>query len=108
MKVTFRRFSGNFGFTLIEMMVTVGVIAILLGLLVPALTMVRKMAATVKQKAQFVAIEIALEAFNAEAKKSFAPSGRSLPGSTHLLSDFDILHAAGGQQHDRCPLGESH
>ncbi len=51
---------------------------------------------------------IFLEAFNAEAKKSVAPSGRSLPSSTHLLCDFDILHAVGGQQHDLCPLGESH
>jgi len=51
---------------------------------------------------------ILLEAFNAEAKKSLAPSGRSLPGSTQSLCDFDILYAAGSQQHDLCPLGESY
>ncbi|MHC4526141.1 MAG: type II secretion system protein, partial [Planctomycetota bacterium] len=51
------------GFTLVELLTTLAVIGILLGLLVPALNMVSKTANKVKQKAQFHAIGTALEAF---------------------------------------------
>ena len=54
------------GFTIVEMLTTVAIIAILIGLLVPALNMVKEAALNVKQKAQFNAIEFALEAFRAE------------------------------------------
>lgn len=50
------------GFTLVEVLTTIAVIAILLGFLVPALTKVQEAAQTAKQKAQFHGIEIALEA----------------------------------------------
>ena len=51
------------GFTLVELLTTLAVIGILLGLLIPALNQVSKFAANVKQKAQFHAIGMALEAF---------------------------------------------
>ena len=51
------------GFTLVELLTTLAVIGVLLALLVPALNQVGKMAANVKQKAQFHAIGTALEAF---------------------------------------------
>ena len=51
------------GFTLVELLTTLAVIGILLGLLIPALNMVGKTATKVKQKAQFHAIGTALEAF---------------------------------------------
>ena len=51
------------GFTLVELLTTLAVIGVLLGLLIPALNQVGKMAANVKQKAQFHAIGTALEAF---------------------------------------------
>jgi prepilin-type N-terminal cleavage/methylation domain-containing protein len=50
------------GFTLVEILTTIAVIGILLAFLVPALTQVQKAAEKAKQKAQFSAIEIALEA----------------------------------------------
>jgi prepilin-type N-terminal cleavage/methylation domain-containing protein len=51
------------GFTLVELLTTLAVIGVLLGLLIPALNMVSKTATKVKQKAQFHAIGTALETF---------------------------------------------
>jgi len=51
------------GFTLVELLTTLAVIGVLLGLLIPALNQVAKTATKVKQKAQFHAIGTALEAF---------------------------------------------
>jgi prepilin-type N-terminal cleavage/methylation domain-containing protein len=54
------------GFTLTEMLTALAVIAVLLALLIPALSMVQKKAMVVKQRAQFHAIEVALEAFRSD------------------------------------------
>ncbi len=51
------------GFTLVELLTTLAVIGVLLGLLIPALNQVSKTATKIKQKAQFYAIGTALEAF---------------------------------------------
>lgn len=51
---------------MIEILVVVGIIALLTGMLVPALNMVRKSAKDVKQKAQFTAIELGLAAFKSD------------------------------------------
>ncbi len=51
------------GFTLVELLTTLAVIAILLGLLIPVLGKISKYANKVKQKGQFNSIEIALEVF---------------------------------------------
>lgn len=51
------------GFTLVELLTVVVVIGILVALIIPALNTVQHIAANVKQKAQFSAIEIGLEAF---------------------------------------------
>ncbi|MHC5163191.1 MAG: type II secretion system protein [Planctomycetota bacterium] len=53
----------RWGFTLVELLTTLAVIGVLLGLLIPALNQVTKKATQVKQKAQFHAIGNALEAF---------------------------------------------
>jgi type II secretory pathway pseudopilin PulG len=54
------------GFTIVELLTVMSIIIILIGLLVPALNRVRRYAQQVKQKAQFHAISIALDLFNAE------------------------------------------
>ncbi|RKY12706.1 MAG: hypothetical protein DRP65_00320 [Planctomycetota bacterium] len=66
MKIFARQFPNRTGFTLVEVLAAVAVIAILISLIVPALTMVKKSADMAKQRAQFHSIEIALEAFRAD------------------------------------------
>ena len=51
------------GLTVIEILVVVGIIALLVGLLLPAVHTVQKMAKETKQRAQFTAIELGLTAF---------------------------------------------
>jgi prepilin-type N-terminal cleavage/methylation domain-containing protein len=51
------------GFTLVELLTTVGIVTILIALLIPAINMVHKMAKEAEQKAQFNTIGLALEAF---------------------------------------------
>jgi type II secretory pathway pseudopilin PulG len=53
-------------FTIVELLTVMSIIVILIGLLVPALNMVRKYAWEVKQKAQFKSIDVAIELFNTE------------------------------------------
>jgi prepilin-type N-terminal cleavage/methylation domain-containing protein len=50
-------------FTLVELLAVLGIIAILVSLLIPALTMVRKVAKETQQKAQITTIELAIVAF---------------------------------------------
>ncbi|UCG57858.1 MAG: hypothetical protein JSU70_23705 [Phycisphaerales bacterium] len=51
------------GFTVVELLAVVGIIALLIGLLIPALATVRRVAKETKQKAQLTTIELALVAF---------------------------------------------
>jgi prepilin-type N-terminal cleavage/methylation domain-containing protein len=50
-------------FTLVELLAVLGIIAILVAVLIPALTVVRKMAKETQQKAQLTTIEMGLTAF---------------------------------------------
>jgi prepilin-type N-terminal cleavage/methylation domain-containing protein len=54
------------GFTIVEMLTVMGIIAILIGLLVPALNQVKDYARQVQQKSQFHGIDVALEMFKTE------------------------------------------
>jgi prepilin-type N-terminal cleavage/methylation domain-containing protein len=50
-------------FTIVELLIVVTIIALLLGILLPSITMVRTKAKETAQKAQFATIDMALEAF---------------------------------------------
>jgi len=66
---------------MVELLAALGIVALLIGLLIPALNVVRRIAKETKQKAQFTAIELALEAF----KKDYG----DYPGSDWALgSDY--------------------
>jgi len=66
------------GVTIIELLIVLGIIAILVGLLVPSLSAVKKMAKETKQKAQFATIELALAAFKND-EGDYPPSDWPLP-----------------------------
>jgi len=51
------------GFTIVELLTVIGIMAMLVALLIPAVTAVRATAKKVSQKAQFVSIEMGLTAF---------------------------------------------
>ena len=54
------------GLTLVELLVVLGIIALLVGVLIPALTAVKNMAKETKQKAQLTTISLALTAFRSD------------------------------------------
>lgn len=51
------------GFTIVELLTVMGVIALLIGLLVPALNMVKDYSREIQQKAQFHSLDVGLEMF---------------------------------------------
>ena len=66
------------GITIIELLIVLGIIALLVGLLLPALSAVRNMAKETKQKAQLATIELALAAFKND-EGDYPPSNWVLP-----------------------------
>ncbi len=66
MKSVTKKSGKKAAFTIVELLTVMSIIVILIGLLVPALNMVRKYAKEVKQQAQFHSIGVALEFFNGE------------------------------------------
>ncbi len=64
----------KYGFTLVELLTVLAIIALLAGILIPSLTMVRNIARETKQKAQLAAIDQALMAFRSDYG-DYPPSG---------------------------------
>ena len=66
MKPTTEQSDKKTAFTIIELLTVMSIIVILIGLLLPSLTMVKRYAKEVKQKAQFHSINSAMELFSGE------------------------------------------
>lgn len=63
----------NKGFTIVELLTVMGVIAVLIGLLVPALALVKDYSKRIQQRAQFHGIDVGLEIYKTEFG-SYPPS----------------------------------
>jgi type II secretory pathway pseudopilin PulG len=68
------------GFSIVELLTVMSVIAMLMGILVPALNLVRKLAKDVNQRAEFYSINAALETYVNESPT------QQYPESSHLGS----------------------
>ncbi|MBN1804284.1 MAG: hypothetical protein JW837_03445 [Sedimentisphaerales bacterium] len=85
------------GFTVVEVLAAVGIIALMLGLLIPALNVVRNKAKETKQRAQFMTIDLALTAFRndyGDYPESDWPLGSNYCGAQKLaeaLLGWDLL-----------------
>ncbi|MHC4744651.1 MAG: type II secretion system protein, partial [Planctomycetota bacterium] len=83
-------------FTIVELLTVMSIIVILIGLLVPALSQVRKFALKVKQNAQFHSIEAAIELFNNEFD-GYPESGALDPQGADYCGAMKLCEAMMGQ-----------
>ena len=84
------------GFTIVELLTVMSIIVILIGLLVPALSTVKKFAQEVKQKAQFKSIDVAIELFNTEFS-SYPESSEMGPDNQPYCGAMKLCEAMMGQ-----------
>ncbi|MBM4023870.1 MAG: hypothetical protein FJ280_00465 [Planctomycetes bacterium] len=99
MKPTVSQARKKRAFTIVELLTVMSIIVILIGLMVPALNKVRRYARDVQQKAQFNAINAAVELFNNEfdgypPSTALDPTGAPYCGSMKLceaLMGKDLL-----------------
>jgi prepilin-type N-terminal cleavage/methylation domain-containing protein len=82
------------GFTIVELLTVMGVIAILISLLVPALALVRDFSKEIQQKAQFHSIEVGLEMYKTEFG-GYPPSN----------DNFDLYNPSKNDINDPTPYG---
>ncbi|MDO8304039.1 MAG: hypothetical protein Q7T18_12450 [Sedimentisphaerales bacterium] len=81
-------------FTIVELLTVMGVIALLIGLLVPALNMVRKQAKDTKQRAQFNSIKAGLEMFRTDNGDYPESTAMGAAGTTHNLAVAEVTTGA--------------
>ena len=75
------------GFTIVELLAVLAIIALMVGILLPALNVVRNKAKETKQKAQFMTINLALTTFKNDYG-DYPGSDWSLPTGPGMSSDY--------------------
>ncbi len=70
------------GFTIVELLVVIGIIGILVSLLIPAVSAVRNSAKELKTQSLFTAIAAGLETYRNATGESYPPSGSDASGVT--------------------------
>jgi type II secretory pathway pseudopilin PulG len=83
-------------FTIVELLTVMSIIIILIGLLVPALSQVKRYAKEVKQRAQFHSIDVAMELFETE-HGSYPPSDPCDPNGIPYCGAMKLAEAMVGQ-----------
>ena len=74
------------GFTLIEMLTVLAIITILIGLLIPALNMVRHMAKNTQERSQISVVSLGLEAWNQDFGSY--PDSNEYPGGSGINASY--------------------
>ena len=96
MKSIVKQTTEETGFTIVELLTVMSIIVILISLLVPALTMVRRYARQVRQKAQFHSIDVAMELFKTEFD-DYPPSGWKDGADNHYCGAMKLAEAMLGK-----------
>jgi prepilin-type N-terminal cleavage/methylation domain-containing protein len=89
----------NRGFTLIELLAVVAIIGVLVAILIPATSAVRRQARTTASKATLSAIETGLEGFRADSRLggAYPPSRSDISTGTHRGKVANPYHPSGNQ-----------
>ncbi|MGB8225374.1 MAG: type II secretion system protein [Sedimentisphaerales bacterium] len=86
----------KFGFTIVELLTVMSIIALLIGILVPALNMVRRIAKDTRQRAQFHSIDVAMEAYAGEMEQ-YPDSTLKLTGGVYTQGAHHLAEALIGR-----------
>jgi type II secretory pathway pseudopilin PulG len=104
MKSMAKKHNGLRGFTIIELLTVMSIIILLMGLFMPAMTMVRRYARRVAQHNQLHSIEVGLAMFNAEWQEypNATPLGIfNYPSGAHALAEAMVGYDLLGYDPDR-------
>jgi len=96
MKSLFKKSRKKAAFTIIELLTVMSIIVILIGLLVPALNMAKRYAKMVRQKAQFHAMDAAIELYSNEFD-GYPPSGAMDPTGQSYCGAMKLCETMMGQ-----------
>jgi prepilin-type N-terminal cleavage/methylation domain-containing protein len=84
------------GFTIVELLTVIAVIAILMAILIPALAMVRRIAKETQQRAQFTTLDLAILAFKGD-RGDYPPSGPERDGTVFCSGAQKLAEALLGR-----------